>query len=262
MLKTISHLALEGLIHRTPWFRGKARLLRLVGRFCEGTMTRSKFGISLEAHLADSTNRFALTGSYDAPICRELACLPCGSAFIDIGANQGLFTVMAAKQVGVEGIVVAFEPQQHMASRLRRNVAANGFANVVILDLALGGWTGVARMAANNTHTGLGHLHNEGNERIFIAEPVLLLPLVQALVGRRAVTVKIDVEGYEAEVLGNFANFFDALNIMTCIVEVDDDHLGRAGSSANALYAIMEGHGFRADYGRGFNSHYDEIFRR
>ena len=56
-----------------------------------------------------------------------------GMVFYDLGANIGLFTLLAARLVGDSGKVFSFEPDPENAARLRRNIQRNGFANVTVV---------------------------------------------------------------------------------------------------------------------------------
>ncbi|HEV2731853.1 MAG TPA: hypothetical protein VGV15_17620, partial [Terriglobales bacterium] len=51
-----------------------------------------------------------------------------GQVFVDVGANVGVFTVKAAKEVGNDGLVIAIEPFIETALRLSHNVRANGYS--------------------------------------------------------------------------------------------------------------------------------------
>ncbi len=57
--------------------------------------------------------------------------LGAGKTFVDLGAHIGFLTLLAAKRVGGEGHVYAFEPIAETADLLDANVAANGLENVV-----------------------------------------------------------------------------------------------------------------------------------
>jgi FkbM family methyltransferase len=57
-----------------------------------------------------------------------------GMIFYDLGANIGLFTLIAARLVGPGGKVFSFEPDQENAARLRRNVERNQFGNVTVVE--------------------------------------------------------------------------------------------------------------------------------
>jgi FkbM family methyltransferase len=64
-------------------------------------------------------------------------CEP-GAVVLDVGANVGFFTLIAAKYVGPGGRVVAFEPVDGNLRALRHNLALNDFAHVDVHALALG----------------------------------------------------------------------------------------------------------------------------
>jgi FkbM family methyltransferase len=61
-----------------------------------------------------------------------------GQVFLDVGANIGLYTILAGKHVGAAGLVYAFEPHLGNALRLMKNVRENGLdAQVKVLSVAL-----------------------------------------------------------------------------------------------------------------------------
>ncbi len=69
-----------------------------------------------------------------------------GDTVIDIGANIGCFSVLAARAVGPTGRVIAVEPEQSTFETLRRNVRLNRCENVDIRRLAIGGSSGSATL--------------------------------------------------------------------------------------------------------------------
>jgi len=62
-----------------------------------------------------------------------------GQVCADVGAHIGLFTVRAARMVGQQGKVIAIEPVAENVRYLRKNVAANGLKNVIIVEK--GAWS-------------------------------------------------------------------------------------------------------------------------
>jgi FkbM family methyltransferase len=58
--------------------------------------------------------------------------------FFDIGANGGFFTVMAAKKVGSDGHVYAFEPSERERNILNENIKLNNLSNVTVINTAVG----------------------------------------------------------------------------------------------------------------------------
>ncbi len=64
--------------------------------------------------------------------------LPPGGVFVDVGANHGYFTVMAASLLGPAGRVYAFEPNPAVVRQLEHHLQINGLSpRVTILPLAL-----------------------------------------------------------------------------------------------------------------------------
>jgi len=61
-----------------------------------------------------------------------------GDVVYDLGANVGFYTVLAARLVGPEGRVVAFEPFPGSAETVRHNARANGFETVTVVEAAIG----------------------------------------------------------------------------------------------------------------------------
>ena len=60
-----------------------------------------------------------------------------GMRVIDIGANVGLYSVLAAKRIGPAGEVIAFEPSSESYRRLLRNLELNHCTTVTTNQLAL-----------------------------------------------------------------------------------------------------------------------------
>ncbi|NOT42678.1 MAG: FkbM family methyltransferase, partial [Alphaproteobacteria bacterium] len=81
-----------------------------------------------------------------------------GSTFVDVGANVGLFSVLAARIVGPSGRVVAVEPAPAAANALRATVNANGLQAIVKVDERAAGaerGLGTLSVAHNSSHSTL-----------------------------------------------------------------------------------------------------------
>ena len=53
-----------------------------------------------------------------------------GAVFVELGANEGYFTVLASQLVGPQGIVIAIEPRSRLQSVITANLEANNCRNV------------------------------------------------------------------------------------------------------------------------------------
>lgn len=69
-----------------------------------------------------------------------------GDAVVDVGANCGYFTLLAATLCGKRGRVFAFEPHPGNYDLLTKNISANGLTNVVAVQKAVSNHTGTARL--------------------------------------------------------------------------------------------------------------------
>lgn len=145
-------------------------------------------------------------GAVELPVQEALAALlrP-GDLVLDVGANVGFLSVIAARLVGPAGRVVAFEPVPANARQVRRNAHLNGFANIDIVASAVGDHTGRARLVLARFAGGAA-LREAGAPPDACGEvevPITTLDDWLAAQGQPApALVKIDVEGAEPAVLG------------------------------------------------------------
>lgn len=117
--------------------------------------------------------------------------------FIDVGANVGSYTVLAAGVAGAR--VHAFEPIAATSSHLSRNLRANALEDRVTLHHAAVGAAAGRQSMASDRDTMNRVL--EGSETSPHAVEVKVVALDEALVGVSPTLLKIDVEGFESEVL-------------------------------------------------------------
>ena len=71
-----------------------------------------------------------------------------GSFVVEVGANIGVHTLFFARQVGLTGVVVAFEPQRIVFQTLCANMAINSVTNVQCHQKAVGAELGEMRVPA------------------------------------------------------------------------------------------------------------------
>jgi FkbM family methyltransferase len=132
--------------------------------------------------------------------------LRAGMTFYDVGANIGFFTLLAARLVGKQGSVVAFEADPEIASRLRENISRNEKAAISVEENAV--WSASTQMlfaradASASPDRGLGHVLAEPtDEARRDAIQVQAITLDEyALQSKSPDFIKCDVEGAEVEV--------------------------------------------------------------
>src|SRR5258708_6355023 len=94
-------------------------------------------------------------GSFEPDVANAfVTLLRPGDVAVDIGANLGYLTVLAALLVGPTGHVVAFEPDAENAARLRANLALNDCSNVTIIEKAVTNRVGDIEFFINSDNSG------------------------------------------------------------------------------------------------------------
>lgn len=123
-----------------------------------------------------------------------------GEFVLDIGAHIGSYALRYSRLVGDEGTVMAFEPEPDNRRILRWNVRLNGVQNVVIRPEALGDFHGGSRLRLS-TYGGVHSFVRTSQEIHHIGEALVPMIRLDELDLGRVDMIKIDVEGYEMEVL-------------------------------------------------------------
>ncbi len=123
-----------------------------------------------------------------------------GHVFYDIGANIGYFTLVAARMVGRDGRVVAFEPVPWCADAVATNIALNELANAEVRAEAVGAASGRAglRVVRDASQSMLASLSRGADAREEIdVEVVALDDLVSSAAIPPPDVLKLDIEGAE-----------------------------------------------------------------
>lgn len=137
--------------------------------------------------------------------CRELK----PAAFIDIGANFGLYTCIIGRQHLVQRLI-AFEPNRAVIGRLRDHIARNGVSGVEIHETAAGATHHKAALLLGapgfDALTSVVEARPQGQPSDTEID-VVTLDETLSFAGQ-ALVIKIDVEGYEPEVLQGAKTLF------------------------------------------------------
>src|SRR5882724_12282316 len=169
-----------------------------------------------------------------------------GMIFVDVGANDGYYTLFAARKVGPGGRVVAAEPSSRERAHLQRNLGRNGLDNVSVVPAAIGAAVGLADLhLAHGVHAGHNTLGSFAHDDVVRASlervPIEPLDAVIARLGLARVDfVKIDVEGAEARVIAGASTVLASMRPLL-LLEVNDKALRAQGNCADSLIATLRG---------------------
>jgi FkbM family methyltransferase len=233
------------LTESLPWgrFRAAALLARARPAPFIARMPAEYGGALFLCDLSDAIARDAcLIGAYEPPLTQVLArLLRPGATVVDLGANWGYFTLMAARLAGQGGRVLALEPDPRMFDLLERNVRLNGLATVAAFPLAAGADRATRTLAGYSEGTdNRGTSRIEDEPRAPSPEPrrftVPTVPM-DSFLDRHGLTsvdvIKIDVEGYEDAVLEGMSAGLAGRRYRHILIELHP--------------ALLEGHGIAAD---------------
>jgi FkbM family methyltransferase len=170
--------------------------------------------------------------------------LHAGDVFVDCGSHHGMISILASRWVGTNGRVVAFDGLPENIEIVRKNVSLNGATNIESHNIAVGGRNGKVRFARASN----GYI----TERLDKVVEVPMVPLDEFFANRKPHFLKIDVEGYELEVLKGaraiLNNFVPTLNIEVHCLQFD-----RPEESIEAIFKELPGAKYRfevlPDYG-------------
>jgi FkbM family methyltransferase len=155
----------------------------------------------------------AASGSWEPHVRSALrACLSAGDVCVDVGANIGYDALLAGALVGKEGRVFAIEPSPATHRQLVRNIELNGAANVVALRVAAGAEDGEVVLRdhpeGQSVRSSVSSTEAAGENGLRVPARTLASIVPREELPRLRV-VKIDVEGYEVEVLRGLAPLFE-----------------------------------------------------
>ena len=215
----------------------------------------TRFGATFEGSLRDGIQNFMyFFGVHEPGLTKVFRMqLKPGDICIDIGANVGAHTLLAAHLVGSGGQVHAVEASPTIHARLLRNLARNDAGHVRTYNVAVTDVAGPVTvfMHGDQNSGATTIMADVAQDRHALAETEIQgLPLADILdadVIANARLVKIDVEGAEWLVLQGMR---DTLGTMheDCLVlmEINKDALAAMHRSIDDILELFGAHGFEA----------------
>jgi FkbM family methyltransferase len=155
-----------------------------------------------------------------------------GMVVVDVGANIGYYSLIAARRVGDTGKVFAFEPDSNNFAFLQQMVARNRFTNVISHNIALGDRDGSIDLYLSDDNKGDHRIYPVSLEnRSKITIPMNTLDAVLKSGGSLHVDfLKMDVQGAEGLVLGGMPSVLSSNPNMIIFSEFWPEGLRDAGS--------------------------------
>jgi FkbM family methyltransferase len=195
---------------------------------------------TLDRWVALQAHRLGLMGTDEIALFQRF--VQPDSRIADVGANQGIYTLFLARLASF-GQVYAFEPDPTLFASLEANVRRNHVENVTLFNAA-------AASEPNRLTLQPGQLHR-GNNRIISdvsagagTVEVEAIPLDQVIPSSRLDLLKIDVQGFELNVLHGATQLLQQNHALVILLEFWPYGLRQAGSAPEELLDFLHTTGF------------------
>lgn len=211
--------------------------------------TRTRTGLRFDGTTADLIDRYLYEFGLWEPNLTRFVCgrLHPGDVFLDVGANIGYFTLLAANLVGAGGTVIAVEADPDTINRLRHHIQLNGARNVELHQVAAARTRGVLtlhRVDAQNRGATTTVAPTQAAASSVDVDARPLADLLTADQLSRLRLIKMDIEGAERDAV---IGLLPVINLMPVNVElVVELTPGGSPDAARDVIRLMGDRGFHA----------------
>ena len=163
---------------------------------------------------------------------------------LDIGANQGVYTLLFSSLVGDSGKVFAFEPDPLLFQTLQKNLECNGTSNVTAFNIALGSVLESRTLHRSMLNLGDNRLAQGGLGGFRDLTTVPVKRLDDVPISSKVDFIKIDVQGWELEVLKGMEKTLDQNRNVQLFIELWPKGLKRVGTETSEVVNWLQDRGF------------------
>lgn len=171
-----------------------------------------------------------------------------GDIIVDLGAHIGEYTLLGAKLVGPDGKIISVEPLHETADSLRENISLNNFSNCRVIESAVGSKVTKQTLYKVSDEDVYGYLDPiVNNKKLIKSNEIDVTTVDEIITGNNLEKIdllKIDVEGFEYEVLLGCKSAFEQGKIKNIICEIHSDFLKAKKSDEQEIYTFLKSAGF------------------
>jgi FkbM family methyltransferase len=169
-----------------------------------------------------------------------------GDVVLDIGANIGYYALIEARIVGEKGCVYAVESVKQNVMFLKTNIALNGYNNVQIFQMALGDHDGKTEIHVGEA-CNLSAIRKDPMLKYVDKQEVSITTVDAFLIDKRKPKlIRMDVEGYEYEILKGMQKTLKQLNPLFLFIELHNSVLG--DKKLKEVLDILKSNGFKVQF--------------
>jgi FkbM family methyltransferase len=236
----------QSAIRNLPYKKG--RIVDLLGELTGGKTRAIVNSARMRLDLREAIQRSMFLGTYEPEQTSWFrSCLRPGDIAVDVGASFGYYTTLSSLLVGSTGRVFAFEPSPIASVVIENAIAESGIANVVLTRAALGRQASKVSLFLPNTP----ELHSPSilpsdADFVPVDVPVIRLDQFSPLANHHKIRlVKMDVEGYEPDVLEGMTGLLEAGRVENIMCEFNSGWLRRNSTTPASLLDKIQKHGFK-----------------
>lgn len=172
-------------------------------------------------------------------------------SFVDVGANWGYFTLLAASLVGTNGRVLSLEPDPRLFPILQENVKRGGLKQVTVLQVAAAHEPGIlplAGYAEEDGNFGISKIVADSSkeQKIFKVCSDTLDRIFHQQSFPYVDLMKMDIEGAEAFAVAGLEKSLAEKKIGRLLLELHPAQLAEHGSSVTAVIQTLQSAGYKA----------------
>jgi FkbM family methyltransferase len=242
--------ALSTVVRRLP--RGRYQLVASIRSSAAPFVGSLAADLRAPRFICDLSDEIArevcLTGYYEPPVTRLMQRrLHAGGAMVDVGANWGYFSLLAAAAVGTAGHVIALEPDPRQFRALDSNIQLNGFTHVRAIREAAAATAGRALLLGypeDAANRGVSRLGQGFSDRPSFEVDCATVDRVASTLPR-VDAIKIDVEGAEIDVLRGMGDGLASHRYRSIFLELHPEQLADRGESVDGCLHLLLDAGYR-----------------
>ena len=210
-------------------------------------------GYAFHCDLRDAISReVCFTGFYEpqeTALVRSI--LRPGMSFVDVGANWGYYTLLAASLVGSEGRVLSLEPDPRLFPLLQENVTGSELNQVTLVQMAAAtepGTLPLAGYAEDGSNYGISRIIADGSEdkNVFQVSADSLDRILHQHGLLSIDLMKMDIEGAEAFAIAGLAESLAERKVKRLLLELHPAELAQHGMTVSAVIQKLNDAGYRA----------------
>ena len=171
------------------------------------------------------------------------------SCIVDIGANIGYYSLMAAA-ISPDSEIFAFEPLPKNVTAFKENISLNNYSNIHVEEVALSDEDGIGALTLMHTDTESGWAHllaklPDDSGKYLKVKRFKLDTICKTLKIPSVDILKIDVEGHDFQVIKGAGQTLGAPGKRHCIIEFNDYDFQNHGIISQGIDEFLKEKGYK-----------------